>query len=273
MYKGFTMTTSNDTQTLVIKMGYRGGAFHGFAPQPETRTVAGELERALSIFLRRDVEMTCAGRTDTGVHAQAQYVSIPISTEETKIPKYRFMHALTALTPDDIAIRDIYRAPEGFSARFDAQMRHYRYRIFSAPSRPVLTWDNAWWVKSPLNIEKMNEGAQHLVGEHDFISFCKAKSAVDKPTFRYIESIQVSEAIEMDENIIHLDVAGNAFLHSMVRTITGSLVEVGREHRDPIWMKEILDACSRTAAGPCAPACGLTFRQVDYPQGSLLDWE
>ncbi len=266
------MEQFNDMQTLVIKLGYRGGDFHGFAPQPGTRTVAGELERALSIFLRREVEMTCAGRTDTGVHAQAQYVSVPVFVEETLIPKYRFLHALTALTPDDIAIRDIYRASWDFSARFDAQMRHYRYRIFSSPSRPVLTWNNAWWVKSPLNIELMNQGAQHLVGEHDFISFCKAKSAIDKPTFRFVKSIEVSEAFEMDEKMIHIDVVGNAFLHSMVRTITGSLVEVGREHRDPIWMKEILDARSRTAAGPCAPACGLTFRKVDYPQGSLLEW-
>ncbi len=267
------MASSNDMQTLVIKLGYRGGAFHGFAPQLGVRTVASELEKALSIFLRREVEMTCAGRTDTGVHAQAQYVSIPITIEETAIPKYRFISALTALTPDDISIRDIYKAPEGFSARFNAQMRHYRYRIYTSASRPVLTWDNVWWIRSSLDIDLMNEGAQYLLGEHDFISFCKAKSAIDKPTCRYIDSLSVSHSIEMDEEVIHIDVAGNAFLHSMVRTITGSLVEVGRAHREPVWIKEVLESCSRKAAGPCAPACGLTFRQVDYPQGSLLEWE
>lgn len=259
--------------TLVLRLGYRGAEFSGFAAQPGRRTVAGEVVRALETLLRRPVELTCAGRTDAGVHALAQYVSVPLSTAELGLDARRLSHGLSALLPDDISPSQLYRAPAGFSARFDARSRSYRYRIVAGQARPVLAWNHAWWLRCRLDADAMDEAAQALVGEHDFKSFCKATSAEGKPTHRCVMSLGVHEENECGERVTCIDVAGNAFLHSMVRTITGTLVEVGRGQRDAGWVAEALAACDRKAAGPCAPAKGLTFVGVDYPEELLEPWE
>lgn len=259
--------------TLVLKLGYRGADFCGFAAQPGRRTVAGEVVRSLETLLRREVDLTCAGRTDAGVHAIAQYVSVPVTADELALPVRRLMHGLSALLPDDISPAVLYHAPKGFSARFDARSRSYRYRIVAGEARPVLAWDHAWWLRSDLDVAAMGEAASALVGEHDFKSFCKATSAEGKPTHRCVMRCDVSEQTECGERVICIDVVGNAFLHSMVRTIAGTLVEVGRGHRSPVWVGEALAACDRKAAGPCAPAKGLTFVGVDYPQELLAPWE
>lgn len=259
--------------TLVLKLGYRGADFCGFAAQPGRRTVAGEVVRSLETLLRREVDLTCAGRTDAGVHAIAQYVSVPVTADELALPVRRLMHGLSALLPDDISPAVLYHAPKGFSARFDARSRSYRYRIVAGEARPVLAWGHAWWLRSDLDVAAMGEAASALVGEHDFKSFCKATSAEGKPTHRCVMRCDVSEQPECGERVICIDVVGNAFLHSMVRTIAGTLVEVGRGHRSPAWVGEALAACDRKAAGPCAPAKGLTFVGVDYPQELLAPWE
>lgn len=258
--------------TLVLLVGYRGTAFAGFAEQPAQRTVAGELRRALSTVLRREVELVCAGRTDSGVHALAQYVSVPVSERELGLAGHALSRSLVALTPDDISIRCLYRADARFSARFDAVSRSYRYRIATGDARPVLAWDHAWWHRGNLDADVMHEAAACLVGEHDFRSFCKATSAEGKSTCRYLERVEVSRIEEAGEPLVAIDVTGNAFLHNMVRTIAGTLVEVGRGHREPSWVSQVLAACDRVAAGPCAPAQGLTFVRVEYPDGLLAPW-
>lgn len=258
--------------TLVLKLGYRGAEFAGFAAQPGQRTVAGELERALETLLHRSVELTCAGRTDAGVHAISQYISVPIYAAEQEHSGNALLRGLSALLPDDISPLALYLAPQGFSARFDAVLRSYRYRIAAGGPRPVMAWNHAWWLRAGLDVDAMNAAAQLLVGEHDFKSFCKAISAEGKPTKRYLESISVTMQEECDEQLVCIDVVGNAFLHSMVRTIAGTLVEVGRGHRDIAWIASVLEACDRKAAGPCAPAKGLTFTNVTYPDNLLTLW-
>lgn len=264
--------------TLVLKVGYRGAGFAGYAEQPEVRTVAGELRRALETLLRRPIDMECAGRTDAGVSALGQYVSVPVSAVELigREPR-RFERSLMALTPDDLSIRGLYLGDAGFSARFDAQRRHYRYRIAMGNTRPVLAWDHSWWCRATLNADIMNEAAQLLVGEHDFRSFCKATSAKlleedRRSTCRRIDSIVVSQIEEAGEELIAVDVAGNAFLHNMVRIVVGSLAEIGRGHRGAAWLGRALAACDRAAAGPTAPARGLVFQDVDYAPGALRPW-
>lgn len=264
--------------TLVLKIGYRGAQFAGFAAQPNTRTVAGELGRALKTFLRRPVELTCAGRTDTGVHALAQYVSLPVTAQEACINAGRIQRALNALTPDDISIRGVFRASKDFSARFEATSRHYIYRIVAGQARPVLSWDYAWWYRGALDPLAMNQAAQALVGEHDFVSFCKMESAqllqqAGLSTCRDIQEVKVYRTQETGENLICVSVKGNAFLHNMVRIIVGTLAEVGRGHRDVSWVQKALAARDRKAAGPTAPARGLTFVDVTYPKGALLPWD
>ena len=267
------MDNVKNNMTLSLAVAYNGKPFSGFARQPGQLTVQGELEHALELLVRREVETTCAGRTDAGVHAIAQYVSVPVTADELALPVRRLMHGLSALLPDDISPAVLYHAPKGFSARFDARSRSYRYRIVAGEARPVLAWDHAWWLRSDLDVAAMGEAASALVGEHDFKSFCKATSAEGKPTHRCVMRCDVSEQAECGERVICIDVVGNAFLHSMVRTIAGTLVEVGRGHRSPAWVGEALAACDRKAAGPCAPAKGLTFVGVDYPQELLAPWE
>lgn len=183
-----------------------------------------------------------------------------------------------ALTPEDISIRGLYTASEGFSARFDAIERRYRYRIACGNAQPVLAWEHAWWLRSHVNAESMNEAAQALVGEHDFRSFCKVSSAEKlltdgRSTSRAIRRVSVQNICEAGEDLVAIDVCGNAFLHNMVRIMVGSLVEVGRGHKPVSWIGEVLRACDRRASGPTAPARGLVFERVVYPQGALVPWE
>lgn len=263
--------------TMVVKIGYRGADFVGYAAQPGRRSVEGEMERALSTYLRRPVELSCAGRTDAGVHALAQHVSLPATDEECAFEGRRIVRGLSALTPDDISIRGLFRAPEGFSARFCALSRTYRYRICDGNARPVLAWDHAWWVRQELDAAAMDAAAQALLGEHDFTSFCKADSsellhAQGLSTSRFLTSIRCSRIMEAGEELVLIEVTGNAFLHNMVRIIVGTLVEVGRGHRPSSWVEEALLAQDRRAAGPTAPPEGLTFADVAYPEGTLSAW-
>ncbi|MDY4523034.1 MAG: tRNA pseudouridine(38-40) synthase TruA [Atopobium sp.] len=265
--------TPTEAATMVLKLGYRGADFSGFAAQPGgVRTVAGELYHALSVFLHRPVEITCAGRTDAGVHALAQHVSLPVYKNELGLSGSTVKRALNALVGDDISVSEVYRAPAGFSARFDAEARSYRYRIVEGWTRPIMAWNHAWWLRAQLDVEAMDRAAQALVGEHDFKSFCKAASAIDKPTHRNVMSVQVARIEEAGEQLIAVDITGNAFLHSMVRTIVGSLVEVGTGRREEQWISQVLAACNRRAAGQCAPAKGLVFAAVQYPEGSFEPW-
>lgn len=266
--------------TMVLRLGYDGEAYSGFAVQEKqkhVRTVAGELLGALRVLLRRDVELTCAGRTDAGVHARSQYVSFPVTDKEDgEIQASRLIRSLGAVLPDDIRVFEVLRAQKGFSARFDATARRYRYRIATGPVGPLFASDWVWWIRSaqaaPLDVDAMNAAAQLLVGEHDFKSFCKAQSAVGKPTCRFVESAGFDRECVLGEDVLVFDIVGNAFLHSMVRTIVGTLVEVGAGRRPPCWVAEVLLACDRGAAGPCAPAKGLTFWDVRYPENVLKPW-
>jgi len=263
---------------LVIKIGYRGAEFSGYAEQEGQRTVAGELRHALEVLLRRPCELTCAGRTDAGVSALSQYVSLPIYDEELRRDPKRFWRSLMAITPEDISIRGLYTAHKDFSARFDAQQRSYRYRIACGNAQPVLAWEYTWWLRSPLSAQLMDEAAQVLVGEHDFRSFCKVSSAQKlledgRSTNRCINNLRVQAVNECGEDLIAVDVTGNAFLHNMVRIMVGSLVEVGRGNRPVSWINDALIACDRRAAGPTAPAKGLVFQDVVYPEDVLYAWE
>lgn len=261
--------------TLVLKVGYRGAGFAGYAEQEGQRTVAGELRRALQTLLRRPCELTCAGRTDAGVSALGQFVSVPVAACElaARDPR-RLWRSLMALTPEDISIRGLYTASEGFSARFDAVGRRYRYRIACGNAQPVLAWEHAWWLHSTLDVAAMDEAARVLVGEHDFRSFCKVSSAAQlmeagRSTSRLLREVRVTEVREAGEDLIAVDVEGNAFLHNMVRIIVGTLVEVGRGNRPASWVADALAACDRRAAGPTAPALGLVFEEARYPDGLL----
>ncbi len=252
--------------TIALTVAYDGRPFSGFARQPGQLTVQGSLEAALRTLLRREVETVCAGRTDAGVHARGQVVSFDLSEEELASRTARSLkRSLNALVDDRIAVSAVQEAPEGFSARFDAVEREYRYFIFTGDWRPVLIADRVWHLPKPLDVEAMREGASHLIGEHDFKSFCMAASAEGKPTCRNVSAIVIDNVTMMgEEEVVAIRVTGNAFLHSMVRTIVGTLALVGRGAHDPSWVSEVLEARDRRAAGENAPAQGLVFWRVGY---------
>lgn len=253
--------------TYSMTLGYDGAPFCGFARQPGQLTVQGELEHALELLFRHPVETVCAGRTDAGVHARGQVVSFELSPDELRdrTPD-SLVRSVNALTHDGIVVRQWQQRPEGFSARFDAQWREYRYFICGGATPPLFRASTAWHVKAPLDVAAMEEAAAFLIGEHDFKSFCLAVSAEGKPTCRNVHSISFSHDVALGEEALVITVVGNAFLHSMVRTIVGTLVMVGRGQRKPEWVREVLQARNRAAAGENAPAQGLVFWNVSYGQ-------
>ena len=251
--------------TVALTLSYHGAPFSGFARQPGQRTVQGELEDALRILFAREVETTCAGRTDAGVHALGQVVSFDLAPEELEArPLGVLRRSLDALTPEEISVREARRAPDGFSARFDARAREYRYFLHLGTARPIFTSDFCWHLPEQLDVEAMREGASLLIGEHDFKSFCKLASAEGRPTCRNVMEISIFPESAMGEELLVVKVVGNAFLHSMVRAIVGTLVAVGRGLREPAWVGQALAARDRRAAGETAPAQGLVFWRVEY---------
>ena len=261
--EGFVRETPE--RTLSLTVSYNGAPFSGFARQPGQLTVQGELEQALSLAFRRPMEVVCSGRTDAGVHALGQVVSFDVTNDELEGRNlYSLRRSLNALTHEGITVREVEERQPGFSARYDAQWREYHYHVCLAEVPPLFMRDFSWYVHGQLDIDAMREAAAYLVGEHDFKSFCMAASAVGKPTCRNVHEISLSREMVMGEDILTIKVVGNAFLHSMVRTIVGTLVMVGRGQRKPEWVREVLEARNRTAAGENAPAAGLVFWRVQY---------
>lgn len=251
--------------TYSLTVAYNGAPFAGFARQPGQLTVQGELERALSTLVGHPVEVVCAGRTDAGVHARAQVVSFDVQAGAFEGRSAdAVLRSVNALTHDGISVRAFEQRAAGFSARFDATMRENRYFIYNQVAPPVFSEAFAWHVKQPLSVPDMCEAAEYLVGEHDFKSFCLACSAEGKRTFRYVDSVTFHACEEFGEPLLYVKVRGNAFLHSMVRAMVGTLVAVGRGLRPPAWVESVLQARQRSAAGENAPAHGLVLWSVEY---------
>ncbi|MBP5313979.1 MAG: tRNA pseudouridine(38-40) synthase TruA [Eggerthellaceae bacterium] len=251
--------------TLALSVAYNGAPFCGYAKQPDQATVQGEIEDALAIVFKRKIDTVCAGRTDAGVHALGQVVSFEVSQEElNQKTNASLLRSLNALTSDDVTVSAVTVCNDGFSARFDAVLREYRYFLVVGKTPPIFMKDKSWYVADDLDIAAMYEASRCLIGEHDFKSFCMAASSVDKTTMRNISEISFSEEKMFGEEVVVIKVCGNAFLHSMVRTIVGTLVMVGRHKREISWVKEALDALNRSAAGECAPAAGLFLWKVTY---------
>ena len=247
---------------LAALVAYDGARFAGFAAQPGQLTVQGVLEDAFAVALRAPVRLAVAGRTDAGVHALGQVVSFEVPGEMPDPSVLR--RSVNALIEGGVVVRDIVPARERFSARFDALSREYRYLIANADSPPLFTADVAWRVRKRLDVDAMQAASRSLIGENDFRSFCLSASAEGKRTFRRLDVIEFSREVHLGEECLVVRVVGNAFLHSMVRVIIGTLVEVGAGRRDESWVAEVLAAKTRSAAGPTAPAHGLTLWSVSY---------
>jgi tRNA pseudouridine38-40 synthase len=236
---------------------YDGRPYSGWQHQPGLRTVQDELQRALARVADAPIECTCAGRTDAGVHASAQVVHFDSGAARSE--RGWRLGANTYLPPD-ISVIWVREVPAHFHARYAATARSYRYVILNRDSRPGLDTGRATWERRPLDVARMHEAAQVLVGEHDFSAFraieCQAKSPV-----RNVERLSVMR----DDHWVVIEVTANAFLHHMVRNVAGLLMSVGSGDSPTERVAAVLAGRDRKANAATAPPDGLYLAAVRYP--------
>ncbi|MDH3320474.1 MAG: tRNA pseudouridine(38-40) synthase TruA [Betaproteobacteria bacterium] len=241
---------------FALALEYDGSRFLGWQTQPGGGTVQDALQAALTGIAGAAVQVTCAGRTDRGVHAREQVVHF--DTEASR-PESAWVRGANALLPDSIAVQWAMAVAGDFHARYCAVARTYRYVLLNRPVRPALAARHAGWYHTPLDVAAMREAAQHFVGEHDFSAFrsseCQAKSPV-----RTLHALEVQARGERIDFVLR----ANAFLHHMVRNIVGTLVYVGNGRHSPQWAGEVLAARDRGRAAPTFAAEGLYLERVEY---------
>jgi tRNA pseudouridine38-40 synthase len=255
-------TPERDAGPAKVKLvvAYDGTDFSGFAAQPNqpgVRTVGGVLGHAISKILRHDVELTCAGRTDAGVHAWGQVVSFP---SEPGLDPWRLQSAISSMLGPEVVVRAAELVSPQFDARHAARWREYRYTVLNRPVPDPFRDRFTWWVPEPLDLRALRLGADPFMGEHDFASFCR-KGPEGSTTMRTITS---SQWIDEGDGVLRYEIRGAAFCWQMVRAIVGTLVEVGNGRRRPGDIMGILRARDREAAGQLAPPRGLCLWDVGY---------
>jgi tRNA pseudouridine38-40 synthase len=282
---------------LKLTVAYDGLTYAGWQIQPGLPTVQGTLEAAIRQVTQQSVRISAAGRTDAGVHALGQVVGLAV---ETRLANAELHRALNAVLPEDVCVLELQDAPEGFHATHHAVGKCYRYRIHNSRTRPVFARHYAWHYPQPLDVSAMHEAGQALIGRHDFSSFETAGSE-RADSIRTIHELVVRRGAHADEShvgeslrskirrgedsrsavrrgglpfvgeslrnsgtVVTIEVSGDGFLYNMVRTIVGTLVEVGTAARGIEWPAEVLAACDRRRAGQTAPPQGLFLVSVVY---------
>lgn len=238
-----------------LDLAYLGTGFHGYATQPNVRTVQDELEEALELVIG-PVTTVVAGRTDKGVHASAQVVSFHT---DYPIDCRRLQRSLNTRLQPEIAVLDLAEVDSDFHARFSATGRAYSYQILNREAPDPFLAATSWHYRVPLDIGAMNEAGKLLLGRHDFASFCR--SAPGRSTERDLRAL---EWLQHDSGLKELRIAASSFCHQMVRSIVAVSVDVGRRRIKPGAMAEILEARDRGVTPGAAPSRGLTLIAVEY---------
>ncbi len=241
---------------IKLIVAYDGTNYCGWQIQDNGITIEEVLNRELSKLLSEEITVIGASRTDSGVHALG---NVAVFDTETRIPPEKISLALNQRLPEDIRIQDSCEVPLDFHPRYRDTIKTYEYKIWNSRfSNPIVRLYTKF-IYYRLDVDKMQEAADYLVGEHDFKSFCSKGSQVEN-TVRKITELTVKR----DGNMVTISVSGNGFLYNMVRIIAGTLLRVGMGMYPPEKVKEILDACDRQKAGPKAEACGLTLVNINY---------
>lgn len=253
-----------------IRLSYDGSAFCGWQIQNNAESVQGTLEKCLSTLLGQEIQVTGAGRTDTGVNA-INYIAHFEITGNPRLEAEQLCYKLNAMTPHEIAIHEISAVSDDFHARFDARSREYHYFIHFRKDPFCSRF--SYRMRSHLNIEAMNEAAGHLIGEHDFSCFEKVGgnnttsictiTEASWSTYRPMHVEMMGMPYE-EEDYIVFRVKANRFLRNMVRAIVGSMIEVGRGKRRPEWIKELIENGCRSDAGASVPGNALFFTGAEY---------
>jgi tRNA pseudouridine38-40 synthase len=240
---------------LKLAISYVGTRFHGYAAQPGRRTVEGALEEALAAAYRGHDRIAVAGRTDTGVHALENVVSVEVSGGP---PPERAADALNARLPRDVAVVRAEAAPDGFHARHSARSRSYRYRIWRRRTPSPFEHDRSLWHPRPVDLQQLHASAAMLVGEHDFRAF----TPTDTQHRVFVRAVE--DARWHDRGAaVELEITADSFLRHMVRTLVGTMLE-----QEPDRVLALLQGSPRSAAGSTAPACGLYLTGVGYGEAA-----
>lgn len=250
---------------VALGIEYDGTGFLGWQRLSHGPTVQGAVEAALSSVADHAVDVTCAGRTDSGVHARCQVVHFDSNAQRSE---RAWMLGVNSQLPDAIAVRWAVAVGDDFHARYGARARRYRYTILNRPARPALEARYVAWERHTLDADAMERAAAALIGEHDFSAF-RTIACQSRTPFRNVHALCVTRS----EDRIDIDIEANAFLHHMVRNIVGSLLPIGRGERPVEWLGELLEGRNRRVAGPTAAAAGLCFVAPRYPAGAGLPAE
>lgn len=239
-----------------LVVAYDGANYHGWQVQDNGITIEEVLNRTISELVQEDIKVIGASRTDAGVHACG---NVAVFDTESRIPGDKFSFALNQRLPEDIRIQESCEVDADFHPRYADTVKTYEYNIlnrrFELPTKRLY----AAFCYYPMDIERMNQAAAYLVGEHDFKSFCSAGAQV-QTTVRTIYAVNVTK----EDDMVHIRITGNGFLYNMVRIIAGTLMQVGTGLMEPEQVKEILEARDRSKAGPTAVAKGLTLVEIRY---------
>lgn len=249
---------------LRLDLSYDGALFHGWAAQPGLRTVQGEVESALATVLRLETPapLTCAGRTDAGVHARGQVAHVDL---DASLDVPALAQKLRSLLPDDVRLLTLTEAPPGFDARFSALERRYAYRLNDGRAGDPLVRGHVVDWSRELDVDAMNAATENLLGEHDFAAFCKKRDGAT--TIRTL--LELSTA-RRNDGVLETTVRADAFCHSMVRSLMGALVAVGEHRFEPTWTASLLAAARRDPRVRVMPAHGLVLEEVVYPPDEAL---
>ena len=241
---------------------YDGSRFSGWAAQPGRRTVEATLSEALQTVLRQPVKLSVAGRTDAGVHASGQVISFEV---ETSLPSAEISYKTTAVLPKDLALRRCITVPENFDARRDARSRSYEYRVVNDPVRSPLQWERTNYVAKEIDFGLLKEAAALIQGTRDFRAFTPSR------TYHVRFGRTISESFwTKNEDLLTYRITANSFLYGMVRTLVGTMIEVGVGKRGLEDFERLVTGGKRNQAGPSVPARGLTLVGVGYDN---LDFE
>lgn len=244
-------------RNIKLTVDYIGRDFKGFQRQRNKPTVQGELEKALSILLKEDIKVTGASRTDTGVNARGQVVNFYTSS---KISFDRMVKSLNGLLPTGIAVTDAEVVSKSFHARKSALWREYEYLIWNRSYPDLFRGTTTAHIAQPLDLARMKRAAKKIKGEHDFSAFCVASSAC-KGCVRSVKNISLDEP---KPGLIRLTIRADGFVHRMVRSLMGTLIDIGHRRLEPDRIEGMLKTKDRKLAGRTAPANGLTLTGIGY---------
>jgi tRNA pseudouridine38-40 synthase len=250
------------TVRVRLDVAYDGRDFHGFAPQPGVKTVGGALAKSLERVLRFPVVLTCAGRTDAGVHARGQVVTFDVSAEDLDLAAVQ--RAVNKMCGPAIVVTTAATVDDGFDARFSARSRRYRYTVLNRPVADPFLAATAWHVEAPLDLAAMRLACDPLIGAHDFTSFCRRPKFDTEEAPSLVRQVLDARWEAEPDGILQFCIESTSFCHQMVRSIVGLMVDIGTGRKHAGDVTGILRAQDRAAAGPVAPAHGLCLWEVRY---------